>query len=116
MKHLRTLFTLVLASSLCSAQELPQGSTIHRPDLGKYFEGYNGGFVLYDFKNNEYSQYNPKMCSTRFTPCSTFKIPNSLIALETGVAPDTSFVIRYDSVKHPIDPAILKSEPFRHWP
>jgi beta-lactamase class D len=32
----------------------------------------------------------------RFAPCSTFKIPNSLIALETSVAPDPEFRLQYD--------------------
>jgi beta-lactamase class D len=35
----------------------------------------------------------------RFTPCSTFKIPNSLIALDSGVAPDAAFSVPYDPVR-----------------
>jgi len=85
-------------------------------NLTKYFEGFRGSFAIYDLKDNVYLQYNPDTCGMRFTPCSTFKIPNSLIALETGIAADTSFVIRYDSLIHPINPALLGLDPFKHWP
>lgn len=42
--------------------------------------------------------YNKDECLKQKTPASTFKILNSLIALETGVAPDESLVISWDSV------------------
>jgi beta-lactamase class D len=114
----RTVFFLVLAvmSVPGYGQTLPKGSVVRQLDLAKYFRGTRGCFVLFDFGKNEYLQYMPEVCATRYTPCSTFKIANSLIALETGVAPDTSYVIRYDSSRHPIDPALLKMEPFIHWP
>ncbi len=85
-------------------------------NLSGFFEGYSGSFAIYDLTDKVYMQYNPDTCSTRFTPCSTFKIANSLIALETGVATDTSFIIHYDSILHPLDPALLSYEPFKHWP
>lgn len=37
-------------------------------------------------------------CETRSVPASTFKIANSIIALETGVAPDASLVIPWDGI------------------
>src|SRR4051794_29580859 len=39
---------------------------------------------------------NEARAAERFSPCSTFKIPNSLIALETGVVPDAAFALQYD--------------------
>lgn len=44
----------------------------------------NGTFVLYDVAKQRLIGYNPKRAETRFLPASTFKIPNSLIGLETG--------------------------------
>jgi beta-lactamase class D len=41
------------------------------------------------------------MAGARKSPCSTFKIPNSFIGLETGVIPDTSFVLKWDGVRRP---------------
>lgn len=70
-------------------------------DLSKYFQNAEGAFVLYDMKNDRYLRYNERRCRERFSPFSTFKIPNSLIGLETGVIKDAEFVIRWDSKKYP---------------
>lgn len=64
--------------------------------LERHFQGFPGAFVLYNAKEDAYTRYNPKRCETRFSPCSTFKIPNSIIALETGVAPDAHFYKAYN--------------------
>jgi beta-lactamase class D len=72
-----------------------------KPDLARHFAGIDGAFVLYDTKNDNYYHHNAKRCAERFSPCSTFKIPNSLIALETGVVEDENFVIKWDSLKTP---------------
>lgn len=71
------------------------------PDLAQHFAGIDGAFVLYDTKKQRYYRYNEKRCAERFSPCSTFKIPNALIALETGIVPDESFTLKWDSVKTP---------------
>jgi beta-lactamase class D len=67
-----------------------------RPELGQYFQGYTGAFVLYDRNANRYIRYNPERCAEQFLPASTFKILNALIGLETGVIPDENFVIKWD--------------------
>ena len=36
----------------------------------------------------------------RLAPCSTFKIPNAAIGLETGVIPSPDHVLKYDGKKH----------------
>src|SRR5690606_26270393 len=41
---------------------------------------------------------------TRFLPASTFKIPNSLIALETGIASGADFALAWDSTAVPPQP------------
>ena len=41
--------------------------------------------MIYEKDNNKYQVYNEDWCTTGFLPASTFKIPNSLIALETNV-------------------------------
>jgi beta-lactamase class D len=67
-------------------------------DLSSYFHGLNGAFVLYDQGANSWMRFSPERCRTRYSPASTFKIPNSLIGLETGVIRDQHFVIPWDSV------------------
>jgi beta-lactamase class D len=58
--------------------------------------GVDGCFVLYDPSDSEYIKYNSCLCDTGYLPASTFKIPNSLIALEEGIIKDTSQIIRWD--------------------
>ena len=62
--------------------------------LGKIFGNFkvDGSFLIYDQNGNSFSGYNIERCNTAFCPASTFKIPNTLIAFETGVAtPDKVF-------------------------
>ena len=73
-------------------------NTLAQQDISKHFEGKVGCFVLYDFSSDEYIRYNPERCEKRFLPASSFKIPNSLIALEEKVIPDENYVIKWDSV------------------
>lgn len=72
-----------------------------RPDFGKYFQqaGVKGSFILYDLNKDLYLIYNTKRANTRFIPASTFKIFNSLVALETGAVRDENEVIKWDGVK-----------------
>ncbi len=76
-------------------------STLNAQDIKKYFDEYdvNGSFMVYDMYGNKYYYYDSARCFIRFTPASTFKIPNSIIGLETGVITDENFVIKWDSVK-----------------
>lgn len=65
-------------------------------DLSSYFKGYEGCFVLYNLTDDSYIKFNEEKCSKRVSPCSTFKIPNSLIALETGVLKDENTLYKWD--------------------
>ncbi len=60
------------------------------------FNGRVGTFVLFDYNNKTFIKHNPERSKERFKPCSTFKIPNSLIGLESGVIEDENFVIKWD--------------------
>jgi beta-lactamase class D len=68
----------------------------------KYLEGHTGAFVLYDVRDDSWTRYDSGACAARHSPASTFKIPNSLIGLETGVVPDEHFVIPWDRVTRPV--------------
>jgi len=54
-------------------------------DWSEYFNGLNGTAVIYDVSNSRYTMYNSELALTRSSPCSTFKIISSLIALENGI-------------------------------
>jgi beta-lactamase class D len=86
----------------------------HAQNLDRIFGNSKGAFVLYDLRNNRYVRHNATRCRRRFTPASTFKIPNSLIGLETGVVRDAEFLIPWNRQRYPKEgrPAIA---PFIHW-
>jgi len=72
--------------------------TIKTVDFKKYFDevGVNGCFVLLDQNNNIYVKYNMERCDSGFTPASTFKIPNSVIALEEKIVKSDTQTIKWD--------------------
>lgn len=66
-------------------QEETVEPTITEEDWSNYFEEMNGAAVIYDTTENCYQIYNQELALTRRSPCSTFKIISSLIALENGI-------------------------------
>ncbi|MCP3996640.1 MAG: class D beta-lactamase [bacterium] len=73
-------------------------------DLGHLFEGIpsdDASFVLLSADGGTITRYNPARARKRFVPASTYKIPNTLIALETGVAPDADFELAWDENLRP---------------
>jgi len=71
-----------------------------RSDFGQFFQaaGVEGTFILYDLNRDTYLVYQPDRADTPYLPASTFKIFNSLVALETGVIKDENEVIPWDGV------------------
>jgi len=61
--------------------------------------GVKGGIIIYDQTNKEMHVFNPGRMDSAFMPASTFKIPNSLISLQTKAVADTSEIIKWDSVE-----------------
>lgn len=70
-----------------------------KPQFDKY--GVIGCFVLFNQVDNEYIRYNASLCDSGYIPASTFKIPNSLIALEEGIIKDTIQTIKWDGHEWP---------------
>lgn len=61
--------------------------------------GYEGVFVALDPEAGALIVSDAALAERRFIPASTFKIPNSLIALETGVADSPAFTLEWDGVE-----------------
>ena len=101
---------LLLSLFIVGLNSAPAGAQ----DLSPYFKNTNGAFVLYDLKGNHYIRYNEQRCRERFSPKSTFKIPNSLIGLDTGVVRDADFTIAWNRQKYPPQDN-WNQEPFIHW-
>jgi len=76
-----------------------------RTDLQQLFEenGLEGTFVLFEVSANGLHVVNAARAEQRFFPASTFKVANSLIALETGVVADEGEIIPYGGGPQPIE-------------
>ena len=91
---LSCLLVILLAS--CAKTRIKE-----HEEWGQYFEKYgikNAGFIMRDNNHESIHYFNKARVSQRFTPASTFKVFNSLVALETAVAPDDQLVIKWDSI------------------
>ncbi len=73
------------AESEDSTEDIAGEPEIAEADWSEYFDGLNGTAVVYDISNSRYTMYNGDLALTRSSPCSTFKIISSLIALENGI-------------------------------
>lgn len=62
-------------------------------------ENVQGCFLLYDLQREKYFTYNRERVNRGFLPASTYKIFNSLVALETGAVRDEMEVLKWDGVE-----------------
>ncbi len=63
----------------------------------------NGSIIIYDLNRDRFYQHNPNRNNAAFLPGSTYKIPNSLIALETGVIRNDVEVLTWDGIERGLD-------------
>jgi beta-lactamase class D len=77
------------------AVSLP-GPALAEPEIAGRFEGAKGTFVLLDLQRDRVVRHDPQRAAERFPPCSTFKVPNALVALDTGIVADAETVLRWD--------------------
>lgn len=95
-KSLLFLVAVLLFTASC------RDSRIHEhEEWGKYFTEHgidSACFIIRDNNHEAIAFYNKDRCLERFSPASTFKIFNSLVALDIPVAPDEQMVIKWDSV------------------
>ncbi len=102
MPFARFFSILVFAASFCAAQSVHSARVqTERPDLRKFFSEYDakGTFVLYALNTDSCIRYNPERARTRFIPASTFKIFNTMAALEAGSIPDDSTILKWDGIQ-----------------
>ena len=66
-----------------------------QPDPAQAFAGQPGAFVL-RWPDGRLWRHDPQRAAARFSPCSTFKIPNALIGLDSGVIPSPDSVLAWD--------------------
>ena len=110
MFHVRmftwAIFHLVLLLSACNIGERPpvkgqQEKETQQVKVDSFkgildSAGVNGSVLIYDQARDIYYSNDFERCELGHLPASTFKIPNSIIALETGVIESDSTLIPWD--------------------
>jgi beta-lactamase class D len=94
---IRTLLTLFALFSMLTLN----AQKITTPEnWGEVFDKYkcNGTIVLYKTSSKETKTFNAERADSGYLPASTFKIINSLIALETKAVQDINDTIKWDGV------------------
>lgn len=74
-------------------------------DFDEILDSFNlkGSILIYHPSKNTYYSNDFEWAKRGHLPASTFKIPNSMIALETGAIQDTSTMIYWDGVERQFD-------------
>ncbi len=94
------------ASSLGQSREevLVSEEIAQNLNFGQHFQelGVEGSIIIAELNGDRIWQHNPQRNQTAFPTASTFKILNSLIALETGVIPNELAVLTWDGIPRAI--------------
>jgi beta-lactamase class D len=103
MRKIFTLLNLILLVNLnanCQTKTV-KTKEIVKSEFGNILDSLKvkGAILIYDFKNKTYYSNNFSWTKRGIIPASTFKIPNSIIALETGVIKNDSVIFKWNGEK-----------------
>lgn len=96
MRQILVSCLTIFLATLGTCAKLPANQD---KEIGQFFKGLSGTFVMLDLQNNRYTVYNRERAMRRVSPLSTFKVPNALIALDLGKLSGPDEVIKWDGVK-----------------
>lgn len=91
--------TVLPPTPVPEAVPIPLADRVSPEDLASYFEDYTNAAMLLSDGISQVA-YNASFAKERHSPYSTFKIPNSLIALEEGVISVGSSTRQWDGTAH----------------
>jgi beta-lactamase class D len=75
--------------------------------LARHFEGRPGTLVVLDGASGRITRVDATRAAERFAPCSTFKIPNALIGIDSGAVRPADSTVAWDVERYPAQ---------EHWP
>ncbi len=98
---LLALVCAIMFAGPADAAEPVRTAPVHmteRADWGKFFdaEGVKGTIVVLDARTQTYQAFDPVRAERRMSPASTYKIFNSLLALESGALDNEREIIPWD--------------------
>ncbi len=97
MKYIKIILLVVLLGSLSFADDKQMQDAFKKANI-------KGTMVISTLDGRESYVYNKQRADTRFLPASTFKIPNTLIALQEKAIKDEYEIIKWDGKKRFYEP------------
>jgi len=97
MKFIKIIFLLSIVFNLASADDKDLKTIVKMTDI-------DASVVIASLNSDVKYIYNNQRAVKRFIPASTFKIPNTLIALQERVIKDEKEVIKWDGVVRSYEP------------
>lgn len=88
------MFPALLITSLVAFT--PPSPKLKAVNFESRFGPFTGAFILREIGGEEVVRYGGEACKKRLAPCSTFKIVNALIGLESGVLKDENTLFKWD--------------------
>ena len=99
MRYPLAIAVIIIGATLAYGQTLPIPESL----VNSAFAGRRGAFVLIDCSSGASSDFRPEASSEKLAPCSTFKIWNTLIGLESGILSTAEEAFyQWDGVIRPI--------------
>lgn len=91
----------LVVGALLSASQAVKAGPAHKPLVLSGFDDNKAACIaIYDRKADQYLIHGLEQCQEALSPCSTFKIPNALIGLETGVLVGPDDLKTWDGTQH----------------
>lgn len=109
MRHVVSVFISLLIVTSCGLSKFHVEKAEPLPLTKEESPKYDFAVLIYDMQTKECFYYNDSLAHVPFSPASTFKIPNTLIGLETGVLKDSTTTL----LNHSTEYITLKSA-FQH--
>ncbi len=91
-------FSVLILLLCCFSISLAQ-NPFKKNQLDSIFSGYSASFIVTESNGNLIYSFNPEEDNKPDSPCSTFKIFNSLVALETKTIPDENYLMKWNGEK-----------------
>jgi len=85
-----------------SDTNLPLVERLSTLKLSAYQGSHNAALAIYDLNTDQWYRFNKSGCVARSTPCSTFKIFNSLAGLQAQVLQNRNTTFRWNQQQQPI--------------
>jgi beta-lactamase class D len=101
MRNVVSVFILLLVITSCGLPKFQVEKAVFL-DLKKEESNlYSFSVVIYDLKTKQYFYYNDSLVNIPFSPASTFKIPNTLIGLESNILKDSTTKLNLGALDDP---------------